>query len=158
MNLYLYDGGDGDDPAVTAPTATTGAMWEQDSAFHGRFPIGVGTTPGGTSVAVLGTDGNDLKTIAEANLPSHKHLSPWYGSLIGSNAWDGDTNPEYGYTEVSTAAGKKVVDDSSGNYSHPDRVQPYTSSTGSGTQLDVLNPCIGIYVIKRTARIYYTAS
>lgn len=48
--LWAYDGGDGVDPSTTAPTATTGAMWIRDEDFNFRMPLGMGTSPGGTTV------------------------------------------------------------------------------------------------------------
>jgi hypothetical protein len=45
-DLWNFDGGDGVDPAITAPTTFTGAMWEVDTVFAGRSPMGVGAISG----------------------------------------------------------------------------------------------------------------
>jgi hypothetical protein len=45
-DVWSFDGGDGVDPAITAPTTFTGAMWEVDTVFAGRSPMGVGAISG----------------------------------------------------------------------------------------------------------------
>lgn len=148
--IETYDGGEA---GVVGDAA--GPMWEEDTDFAARFPVGVGTTAGGTVIALGGTGGEDAHVLLQAELPSttHRHLSPWMASTGASDA----TTFPYGNGPAITGSGK-VVDDSGNN--HSDRVLPYTESVGLGsdTAHNNLPPYIGVRWIKRTARIYYRGS
>lgn len=140
--LLSYDGGDG---TSTAPATAAGAMWEFDPAFAARFPVGVGTFPSTTTVAVLGTGGEEKHALIEAENASHTHIIDW--------------TPPAG-TAVSPASTILRPVGSGGNYD----VNPGTTSdggtltaqtSGSGTAHNTLPPYIGVYVIRRTARVFY---
>lgn len=47
-DLQAYDGGDG---TATTPSTYAGAMWEVDTEFAARFPVGVGAFAASGSVA-----------------------------------------------------------------------------------------------------------
>lgn len=139
-DLLSYDGGDG---TSNPPTNYTGAMWEVDTAFQARFPVGAGTfaasgvvTVGGTttSTAVAGEDQHLLTT---AEMPSHAHLMTW------------DSQDTAGGNQLKTL------------YLGPDANVPNditknTGSVGGDTAHNNLPPFYGVYFIKRTARVYYT--
>ena len=123
-SITNYDGG-----SVGAITATTGPMWEVDTAMQGRMPIGVsgdfleGTTGGAKEI-----------TLTEAQLAAHTH---------------GLTFPTTGTGGLRTLINQA---------SNPTPTETIISdSTGDGDPINVMNPYKTGYFIKRTARIYYTA-
>lgn len=89
-DLWAYDGGDGEDPAVHAPTAATGAMWVRDTDFDFRFPVGIGTNPTGydgvnTSLAVGATGGEEKHALTEDENAPHTHdILQWDGPVGGA--------------------------------------------------------------------------
>lgn len=145
-DLLSYDGGDG----TATATTTTGPMWEVDTEFEARFPVGVGAFVASGAVAVLGKTtstsivGEDQHTLSAPEIPSHTHS-------LGANGkpavfWDnfvqeagGDGNPSYSFNqsvpETSTATGGVIGGDG-----------PHNN----------LPPFYGVYFIKRTGRVYYT--
>lgn len=161
-SLWAYDGGDGNNPGTTAPTATTGAMWQRDTAFDFRIPLGIGTSPavtqpsgastGGTVVAVTNTGGaEDTEIILAANqIPEHRHA-------IGVEG-DGDTaDSENGRLRVG--AGTEV--DWQGETATTK--VGYTRNTGGDSEGETqpisktnMPPYYGVCFAKRTARIYRT--
>ncbi len=85
-NLWAYDGGDGTDPSISAPTATTGAMWKRnpnfgtdDGATPFRFPVGAGknlTVYDGNPALVLApgsVGGEERHSLSTDELPPHIH-------------------------------------------------------------------------------------
>lgn len=137
-NLRSYDGGDG---TADVPTSTTGAMWEVDTNFAARFPVGVGSFAASGDVAVTGTStstaisGEDKHTLLEAEMPAHTHNLTLYGGDGANNSTD----------KINTTDETDVM-----NAAFP------TTSAGSGTAHNNLPPFYGVYFIKRTARIYNT--
>lgn len=148
--VWALDGGDGDDPSSTAPTSYTGAMWEVDHNFNDRSFMGANST-----VSIATDGGSATVTPTTDNLPEHRHESgvpytdtaqePPYGEI----AINGTEYPHtLGFTTVATAG--------SGN------ANAYTQYTGQDsndiTPLDIIHPVRGIWVVKRTARIYLTTA
>lgn len=79
--LWSYQGGDGTDPSVTAPTPTSGAMWEVDHDYDGRFLIAAGSIPDTTPARTVligsttdsqGEKGMYTQTLERANLPAER--------------------------------------------------------------------------------------
>ena len=133
-DLLSYDGGDG---TSNPPTNYTGAMWEVDTAFQARFPVGAGTFAASGVVTVGGTTtstaiaGEDQHTLTVPEIPAHTHN---FFPLVTADANNGGANGvQYG-TTANVA----------------------TSSTGGGAAHNNLPPFYGVYFIKRTARVYYT--
>lgn len=148
--LWSYDGGDGNDPSTTAPTATTGAMWQVDHDFDARMPIGPGTLPSTTAVAVGGTGGAETVTLDALDIPKHKHLE----AGIFSSELSGTYEDLQG-SEVVTGIGTCVDNAGSKN----NRLHPYTEyndPSDTVTAHDNMPPYRGIFIIKRTARAAYT--
>lgn len=139
-DVWLYDGGDGVDPSVTAPTATTGAMWEVDHTFDFRFPLGAGTAPvTGTVVAIEGTGGSETVTLTADQLPEHTHpcekTTFWHAGRDGTALTPTGANP--GDADLADSNVDKNVT--------------------AGEAHSNMPPYIGVYVIKRTARVYWTS-
>jgi len=72
-DAWLYDGGSGDDPSSTAPTVTTGAMWEVDTNYDFRFPLAAGTSPKPTTVSVGDTGGEEDHVLTAIEVAKHQH-------------------------------------------------------------------------------------
>jgi hypothetical protein len=145
-DLLSYDGGDG----TATATTLTGPMWEVDTEFEARFPVGVGAFVASGAVAVMGKAtstaivGEDQHTLSAPEIPSHTHS-------LGANGkpavfWDnfvqeagGDGNPSFSFNqsvpETSTSTGGVI---------------------GGGGAHNNLPPFYGVYFIKRTIRVYYT--
>ena len=145
-DLLSYDGGDG-----TSNTATnyTGAMWEVDTEFSARFPVGVGQFAASGAVAVKGkvtstaVAGEDQHTLVTGEIPAHLHTLDSDGKP--AVFWDafvqeagGDSNPSYSF-----------------NGGVP-KTASTTGSVGGGAAHNNLPPFYGVYFIKRTTRVYYT--
>lgn len=149
-DVWSYDGGDGTDPSTNPPSDAAGAMWEIDTDFAARSPIGPGTLPlSGTVIAVGDTGGVDQVTLAETQIPEHTHKMAknvssstslqtdqkaiaWNGLFSGNNAYvltEGDTPADIGKSGPS----------------------------GGGLAHTNMSPYIATYFIKRTARVYYRA-
>ena len=131
-DLQTYDGG-----TVGAVSNWTGPMWEVDTAFEARFPVGVGTFAASGVVNVNGTTtstavaGEDQHTLTIAEMPAHAHN---FFPLVTADANNGGANGvQYGTTASVS-----------------------TSSTGGGAAHNNLPPFYGVYFIKRTGRVYYT--
>lgn len=130
-DLVTYDGG-----VAGVVSAASGPFWEVDHDFDARFPVGPGTTAGGTIIGVGDTGGEDAHTLTVAELPAHTHPP-----LVGTQyAMDNDGGTGAG-TNASTADGLTEADT--------------TGATGDGDPHNTLPPYRGAFVIKRTARIFY---
>jgi len=145
-DLLSYDGGDG--TAVAGDTF--GPMWEVDTEFEARFPVGVGAFVASGAVAVMGKAtstaivGEDQHTLSAPEIPSHTHS-------LGANGkpavfWD---------SFVQEAGG-----DGNASFSFNGSVPETSTSTGGviggGGAHNNLPPFYGVYFIKRTIRVYYT--
>lgn len=154
--IWSYDGGDGTDPSSNAPTATTGAMWQKDADFDFRFPIGAGTSPAPESTVINpgGTGGEEKHTLANEEIPD---LQPT--AYVGGS--DG--------TFAGRRAALQTVDDGHdgvpaehlqrvGGSSGPFYIQLNTGDgDGDAVPMNNMPPYRGVYFIRRTSRIFYTA-
>lgn len=138
IQLQTFDGGDTNPPGTNA-----GPMWEEDTTFAGRSPMGPGaitnTTPAKTLVVgeAYG-DGGHTNTLAE--LVPHTH-----GPGTGADAFLGHASPA-GSGTMNVGGGTDTMS------------MPLTASTGTGDAFNVVHPVVGVYVIKRTSvRANYTA-
>lgn len=86
-DLWLKDGGDGTDPVSNPPTDFTGAMWQVDTDFEFRFPLGIGKgnigtnpvaySPDAATVVAQGETGGAEKVLLDSTntgLDTHSHL------------------------------------------------------------------------------------
>ena len=129
--LQTFDGGD-TNPAGIA----SGPMWEEDTTFRGRSPMHPGAIPDdGSVLGVDGTYGVGVHTLTTNEIPSHTHdldVNRKVGGDTGAGGQNiyGDATVGAAYTLTSDATG--------GGLAHPN-----------------VHPVRGIYLIKRSSRIYY---
>lgn len=154
--LRSYDGGDG---TTDTPTDTVGAMWEVDTTFQDKIPMGVlaatgqATTPLATAGALT-----DSITLTTSNLPRHRHeVSIQDGEGDGEAEGTGDLfdadaiggfNPDGADLDWNSGAATGEV-----GYT-----RYYGKATPDAIEIDTVPPVVGVHIIKRTARVYYTVS
>jgi len=139
-SLETFDGG-----SAGAVTDFTGPMWEVDSNFAAKFPVGAGTfaTSGtisvGQSTTNTGVTGEDQHSLTANENPPHTH------DLVLDKVSVPDTG---GIDRFPNGDSQEQV-----------TPQTFTSEeSGDGAAHNNLPPFYGVYFIKRTARVYYTAS
>lgn len=135
--LETYDGG-----ASGTVGDAAGPMWEVDTGPAAKFLIGVGSLPSGTAIAVRGTGGNETVTLEVENLPEIDKLEE---SLTDP----GIANNFFSQSQTTFGTGAVDVDSDA----------PWIKRTTQGEEeaFTIVPPYFGIYVIKRTARVYRTA-
>lgn len=138
-DLQTYDGGN-----TNAPSNWSGPMWQVDTLFEARFPVGAGTFAASGVVSVNGTTtstavaGEDKHTLVTSEMPSHTHqILDQYINLTQRGSAD---------TSVFSATNRSEG---------VANLLPTTSSGGDAAHNN-LPPFYGVYFIKRTARVYYT--
>lgn len=130
LDLETYDGG-----SSGAVGDAAGPMWEVDSNWTGRVPLGVGLVPSSdpavtTAVGDNVGEGSHVQTVAELAEHSHVVNLPSGGNDGSTYVWTAITNNNF--------------------------TIPVTSETaGSSSPMSLLQPSRAVYVIKRSARIYY---
>ncbi len=136
--VWAYDGGGGQSPVSNPPTPTTGAMWEVDSTFNFRFPLGAGTSPApnNTVVGVGDIGGEEKHQLTIPELPIHTVTTQL---RLSSNS-GASTVAFFRSTPGSATEGAAVSDPVGGDVAHQN-----------------MPPFIGVWYIKRTSRNYYTA-
>lgn len=143
-DLQTYDGGN-----TNTPSNWSGPMWEVDTEFAARFPVGVGQFAASGAVVVTGKvtstaiAGEDQHTLVTGEIPAHLHTL------------DSDGKPAVFWDAFTQEAGG----DSNPSYSFNGGVPKTASTTGSvggGAAHNNLPPFYGVYFIKRTTRVYYT--
>lgn len=156
-DLRSFDGGDG---TTDTPTDFTGAVWEVDADLAAFFPVGVGqfTNAGqvdvGNKTTANAVSGEDAHLLTTSEIPSHTHTisiqTPGYGGEDGERkSYDGGTSS----TPITND--KTIYPAANVN----DRVQAQSTSAGlaAPTAHNNLPPMIGVYLIKRTGRRFYTS-
>ena len=138
-DLQTYDGGN-----TNAPSNWSGPMWQVDTLFEARFPVGAGTFAASGVVSVNGTTtstavaGEDKHTLVTSEMPSHTHqILDQYINLTQRGSAD---------TSVFSATNRSEG---------VANLLPTTSSGGDAAHNN-LPPFYGVYFIKRTSRVYYT--
>jgi len=141
-DLDTFDGGDSGTPGIAS-----GPMWEVDTDFSAKFPVGVGTFTNagainvGESTTDTGVTGEDEHTLTEDEMPEHTH----------------------GYFDPRIGSGEGIQGDSDSKmvmHKHPtnEDCSGTSCAAGSDEPHNNLPPMIGVYFIKRTARVYYKAT
>lgn len=167
-SLTTYDGGN-----TSVSSVSSGPMWQIDSTFSGRFPVGVGTLPSGTVINVTGTGGEEQVTLNSTQVPVVEHF---HGIGVGINTPStGGTNDDFAFVMrnwTATSGTPYTMDTcqgaggsgsypipysttaTSGSASTTNNIQTGTSSSALSGH-DNMPPYVGVYVIKRTGRVYY---
>lgn len=120
-------------------TATSGPFWAEVTEARGRFPVHPDpnkvllTTP----ISVKGTGGEETHTLVPGALPDHVH------QLKGS-----DLAINYGSGTLAAAFLKRDVAITS-------VVETTADSGGNGKPHNNMPPYIGLYLLRRTPRLYY---
>jgi microcystin-dependent protein len=163
--LLSYDGGDG---SSAAPAATTGAMWQIDTTFAFKMPIGVGTGPdSGTLLAVGNTGGEEQHELLQdegAQAPDHQHT---FGRMLDDSGSGGDDVFLLTGTATTTGNARQIAGDvqtaTTADLSTCDG--EYLVSAGVlGASTDGVDkhnnmpPYVAVYFIKRSARQFFTVS
>lgn len=145
--LQTYDGGDSDSAGDAS-----GPMWERDTDFNDRIPMGVGSSVA-TAVGTNYGDADGQITLTEANLPAHKHFC-----ARGTNNLS--ATPQVGATDQISYNGGGMSQENYTLLGISGEANVGLSSDGLGTSaaVNVLNPVRGVYIVKRTSRIYFKAT
>jgi microcystin-dependent protein len=152
-DLLSYDGGDG--TAVAGDTF--GPMWEVDTEFEARFPVGAGAFVASGAVAVMGKAtstaivGEDQHKLTLPELAAHTHNVAI--KVFGHGGEDGDRSAADGGTTSNTVTNNTTVFPTS--TLDPD-LGASAVSAGGDIAHNNLPPFYGVYFIKRTIRVYYT--
>lgn len=147
-SIITIDGG-----SAGAVTLTTGPFWEIHSEFVGRSPMAVGTIPTSNPSKTLAVEedyGEGAHALTEAELPTstHKHLFPLYSNPAATSP----APHTYGSGPL-LGVSENVADDSVGTYNP---VFDYTEpvALGDGDTMPVIHPVRGVYILRRTGRLY----
>ena len=158
---YLWVGLEADlktfDEGIDEPvTAVTGPFWEVDHEFDGRVPMAPGVVDDDLTVIVKDKAGLSKVTLTENQIGPHKHLQATI------NATEADLDKAWSNLQGSedVVGTDKCSDVTEGT--HPGRLHAYTQTnklpdTGAEGHPN-LQPYYGTFVIKRTARQFYTVS
>lgn len=126
--IATLDGGE-----AAAITDRTGPMWEQVTQLAAKFPIGVGTLPSGTVLAVGSTGGEEKHTLTIAEMPEHAHTL----RCDSKNT-------------VGTEVRRPRPDDTAGTDQDVS-----TTATGGGDPHSIMPPYYALHAIRRTGRLFY---
>jgi microcystin-dependent protein len=119
-------------------------MWEIDANGSGKFPVIVGAFTASGSVDVTGSTtstgvaGSDQHTLTELEIPEHNHTV----TLDRQDCAGGNQ--------------QNTVYDGTDNGATEDGVVRDTDVAGGGQPHNNLPPFYGVYIIKRTARYFFT--
>lgn len=147
VELATFDGGDNNTPGDAS-----GPMWEVDTDFSAKFPVGVGAFPVSGTISVgenttsTGVTGEDVHELTSDELPEHTHALTCDG--LPGVFWD---------TFVQEA-GPDSNDSFSFQNDEPKTCDETGVNTTTGDGHNNLPPMIGVYFIKRTSRLYYRAT
>lgn len=144
--MSTFDGGD-----ANPISPISGPMWEVVTTANARIPIGVGTLPSGAVIAVGGTGGQEQVTLDLTNSPAHNHQM-FVGSSDGSTGGIREALQTVDNPHAGTAAAYKLNDGAGG-----DNYVQNTGGDAGGLAVahDNMPPYLGIYLVRRTARLFF---
>lgn len=144
-SLLTFDGGE-----ATPIGVGSGPFWEVDHDFDGRVPVCPGNLPSGASVALGDSAGNDVITIGSGNIPPHVHAIT-IGQSGGGNS-DIIAPDQAGSFRVGGGGTMQYLSTWSSPYVGYTRESG--GSSGTPDPLNNMQPYVGAFWIKRTARVY----
>lgn len=163
-NFQTFDGGD----AVVAPySPISGQMWQLAAStldglgtqvLAAQFPIGVGTLPSTTPVALAGTGGEEVHKLVTTELAPHTHgVTSASGGLTvrsanGNNLGAVGSVPMISDLSIGGTNQNPLSTTSTGG--DPSTIvgtNPPTAALGHNT----LPPFYGVYFLQRTKRLFY---
>ena len=137
--LETYDGG-----AAGAVGTNAGPMWEVDTAFAGRSPMGPGLIPDTSTTLLVNTNtGEGKHVIAAGELPAHSHTINGYAAHVPASS-GGDPRFTFG--------GPLGASNITAN------VGSTNTSTAPTDSTSIVHPVRGLYCIQRTARVNFVGS
>lgn len=112
----------------------TGPFWKEAEELRGRSPMGPGTLPSGTVVAVTDQLGDEKTILLLENIPSHHHKIGVYG-------------------RVDVGGGTIVVP----HTEDPNGVTGDTGGDASGVTIghNTIHPVYGIFFLRKTGRTHW---
>lgn len=156
--LWAIDEGDGIDPAIDIPTNKTGSFWAVDAAYEGRTPVGPGNVPGSSpniAITVGSTLGEarHLLLSTEGAAVAHSHL---FGITVPGNddayfrhlAAPVAADPYTGYFITGDGANDLQPETTAD-------LETLANTVTAPVAHDNIQPSIGTWFIKRTARAYF---
>jgi hypothetical protein len=170
VDLVTYDGGD-----ANLVGDASGAMWEEDTTFQGRSPMGPGAISGSDPAKTLALNeqyGSGSVTLADNQVFSAQTHGHCIGRITSSDDGYfpfGTTSPPY--TDAATIQGRRIAGSGVVTTTTLSAVtppgpylissEPYNPATGVALSQETnvahenVPPVTGIYIIKRTSRVYY---
>jgi hypothetical protein len=133
-DFTTFDGGD-----ANPLSAVSGPMWEEVTELRARFPVGAGTLPSATVLAVGDTGGEEKHTLTLAELPTALTIPHQQTS----------NNPAEPYLQHDDTD----EEDIGVNADAADNTVP-----GSSTPANNMPPYYTVYFLRRTARQYFAVS
>ena len=130
-NFSTFDGGD-----ANPISAISGPMWEEVTELRAKFPIGAGTLPSGTVLAVGDTGGEEKHILTVPEIPAHTHDGP-------ANEADSTSGGDYHAVWTENDGTTPVLPP------HP------TGSTGGDLGHNTMPPYYVLYGLRRTTRQYF---
>ena len=152
-SLYSFDGGDGTDPASVTPTATTGAMWQEDEDMRDKIPMGVLASTG--QVSTVGATAGELSqdvTLTVENLPRHRHEVTMEDAGDAEGTGDKD-DPDSTGRAASDSGDIRWLNSSKDNVGY---TRYYGNVAPDAITIAKVPPVVGVFFIKRTARVFLT--
>lgn len=142
--VAALDGGTYISPTPTS--ADNGPFWELASEMAAKFPIHPGTFASGVSMVGAGTGGSEKVTLAKSQIPPHQHEIPPY-NLSGTS---GATTQILVRNDLQDFGNNLVTSDGTDK-----GVGNSNPSAPAALPHDNIPPYVGLYFIRRTARLYY---
>lgn len=147
-DFTTFDGGDANPVGIMA-----GPMWELVASTAAKIPIGAGTLPSGTVLAIGATGGEEKHSLTEAEIAPHTHNFPDATNAgttgpVGQNLAvpDGGIDSATGpFTGVGITTSNRLVTQSAGGSGSPAVVTPHNT----------LPPYVVVSYLRRTIRQYY---
>jgi microcystin-dependent protein len=143
-SITTFDGGE-----AGVVTAISGPMWEKVTSINGRFPVGPGTLPSTAIIGIGDTGGEEQHTLVESEIPKHSHLLASEGvtdstvlsspNQILDRTVDDNSFNSY---QLYGKAGEEATVGKTGDFG------------GDGPHTN-MPPYLGIWFIRKTARLYY---